>query len=122
MKIRSFLIVSMFFSFFAMGLMTALVQAEDEVKVNINTASSEELSNLSGIGLIKADAIVKYREDHGNFSTIEDLKNVSGIGDVTFDGLKDNITVENAESSEESGETAESKESEETTESKESEE
>ena len=111
MRIRRVLIVSMFFSFFAMGLMTALVQAEDEGKVDINTASSEELSNLKGVGLIKADAIVKYREEHGNFSTIEDLKNVAGIGDVTFDGLKDNITVGNTESSEESGETAENKES-----------
>lgn len=116
MKISRILIVSLFFSFFAMGLVTSLVQAEDGAAININTASSEELSTLKGIGLIKADAIVTYREKHGNFSAIEDLKNVAGIGDVTFDGLKDNITVEKAESNEtventESGETVESKES-----------
>ncbi|MGR3176429.1 MAG: ComEA family DNA-binding protein [Candidatus Anammoxibacter sp.] len=122
MKIRNFLIVSLFFSFFAMGLMTAFVHAEDVITVNINTASSEELSNLDGIGLIKADAIVSYREKNGNFSAIEDLKNVSGIGDVIFDGLKDNITVGDGDagSGEESGEAVESKESTESTESTES--
>lgn len=62
-------------------------------KVNINTAESEELMNLSGIGETKAKAIVLYREENGNFSTIEDIKNVSGIGEATFDSIREQITV-----------------------------
>ncbi len=62
-------------------------------KLNINTANEDELVTLNGIGDKRASDIVKYREQHGNFSKIEDLKNVSGIGDSTFENLKDNITV-----------------------------
>lgn len=64
-----------------------------EDKININTASTDQLLKLTGIGESKAQAIIKYREDNGNFITIEDLKNVSGIGDVAFEKIKDMITV-----------------------------
>lgn len=60
--------------------------------VNINTASKEELMNVSGIGASKADAIIIYRMDN-HFNTIEDIKNVSGIGDALFAKIKDYITV-----------------------------
>lgn len=62
-------------------------------KININTATTEELQALSGIGETKAQAIVDYRTQNGKFETIEDLKNVSGIGDSTFEKIKENITV-----------------------------
>lgn len=62
-------------------------------KVNINTATKEELMTLNGIGESKAIAIIEYRNTNGNFKTIEDLKNVSGIGDSAFEKIKDNITV-----------------------------
>ncbi|MGN1267697.1 MAG: helix-hairpin-helix domain-containing protein [Dorea sp.] len=62
-------------------------------KVNLNTASSEELTTLSGIGSSRAEAILAYREEHGSFSSIEDIKNVSGIGDGIFEKIKDSITV-----------------------------
>ena len=62
-------------------------------KVNINTASLEELMSLTGIGEAKAKDIIKYREDNGGFKTIEDLLKVSGIGDNTFASIKENITV-----------------------------
>ncbi len=61
--------------------------------LNINTATAEELQTLKGIGQTRAEDIVNYREEKGNFSKIEDLKNVSGIGDVTFDKIKDQITI-----------------------------
>lgn len=62
-------------------------------KVNINTASLEELMTLTGIGEAKAKDIIKYREENGGFKTIDDLLKVSGIGDNTFASIKENITV-----------------------------
>lgn len=60
-------------------------------KVNINTADSEQLQQLNGIGPATAEKIIDYRNEHGRFSSIEDIKNVSGIGDKTFDKFKDDI-------------------------------
>lgn len=61
--------------------------------ININTATSEQLQTLSGIGESKAAAIISYREENGDFGSIEDIKNVSGIGDSTYEKIKDYITV-----------------------------
>ena len=61
--------------------------------VSINTASAEELQALPGIGEVKAQAIVDYRQENGAFKALEDLKNVPGIGDATFDGLKQSIKL-----------------------------
>ena len=61
--------------------------------MNINTAGPEELMTLSGIGEARAQAILSYREENGDFSTIEDIKNVSGIGEGIFDRIKNMITV-----------------------------
>ena len=60
-------------------------------KININTAGSEELQNLDGVGPVTAEKIIEYRESNGMFKTIEDIKNVSGIGDKTFEKFKDDI-------------------------------
>ena len=62
-------------------------------RVNINTASRDELMTLPGIGGSKADAIIAYRDSNGGFSAPEDIKNVKGIGDSTYESLKDYITV-----------------------------
>lgn len=62
-------------------------------KVNINTASSETLQTLDGIGEAKAKAIIEYRDKNGDFKNIEDIKNVSGIGDSIYEKIKNNITV-----------------------------
>lgn len=61
--------------------------------VNINTASKEELLSIIGIGDSKADNIIKYRKENGNFNSIEDIKNVSGIGDALFEKIKKYITT-----------------------------
>lgn len=66
---------------------------ENQDKVNINTATLEELLMLSGIGESKAKAIIEYREINGLFKSIEDIKSVNGIGDSLFDKIKDRITV-----------------------------
>lgn len=62
-------------------------------KVNINTASVDELKGLSGIGPAKAEAIVKYREANGKFKKIEDVVSVKGIGEVVYKKISDDIEV-----------------------------
>lgn len=61
-------------------------------KININTASKEELESLPSIGKTKAESIIKYRENN-KFNSIEDIKNVNGIGDSLYEKIKDNIEV-----------------------------
>lgn len=61
--------------------------------VNINTADLTKLQTLSGIGEKKAEAIIAYREENGNFKSIEELKEVSGIGEKTVEKLRASITI-----------------------------
>ena len=79
-----------------------LVQNEDNAekagstsdgKIDINTAAKNELMTLSGIGEAKADAIVRYREEHGAFQKIEDLMEVEGIKEGVFQKVKDQIKI-----------------------------
>ena len=73
---------------------TAVTQAVSAGKVNINTATLEELDKLPGIGPVIAQRIIDYRKEHGGFETIYDLANVSGIGAKKLSALLDLITVE----------------------------
>lgn len=66
---------------------------ETNTKININTATLDELITLDGIGTTKAEAIINYRTEHGSFTNIEDLKNVSGIGESTYEKIKEHITT-----------------------------
>ncbi len=63
-------------------------------KINLNTATLEELTKLKGIGQAYAQRIIDYRQNYGPFEKIEDLMKVKGIGQKTFDANKDIITVE----------------------------
>ena len=62
-------------------------------KVNINTADAKELATLPGIGQVKAEAIVNYRKDNGNFKNINDLKEVKGIGYKVVEKIKPEATT-----------------------------
>lgn len=64
-----------------------------EHKVNINTAGLEELCTLPGIGEARAESILAYREEHGQFGRIEDIMKISGIKEAAFSKLKDKIDV-----------------------------
>ncbi len=61
--------------------------------VNLNTASAEQLTTLTGIGESKAEDILNYRETHGGFRTIEELMQIPGIKERVFEKIKDQITV-----------------------------
>lgn len=65
--------------------------------VNINTADAKTIGEaLSGIGLKKAEAIVKYREEKGAFSAVEDLVKVNGIGDKTVEKIRNDVLLSDA--------------------------
>jgi competence protein ComEA len=61
--------------------------------VNINTASSEALQTLPGVGPATAEKIIAYREENGPFVVIDDIINVKGIGEATLEKLRPLITV-----------------------------
>lgn len=61
--------------------------------VNLNSASKEDLQTLTGVGPSKADAIIQYREENGQFGTIDELTEVTGFGEKTFEKLKDKLSV-----------------------------
>jgi competence protein ComEA len=62
-------------------------------KININTADAWLLAALPGIGDVRAQAIIAYRQQNGPFRDINELLNVQGIGSVTLDNIRDLITV-----------------------------
>ena len=71
-----------------------LVSENKSGKININTANSEELQSLKGIGPSTASSIIAYREEYGGFSSIEEIMNVKRIGEKTFAKIKDRISVD----------------------------
>ena len=64
-----------------------------EEKININTATIEQLDELPGVGEATANKIVNHREENGEFKSIEEIKNVNGIGDKKFEDMKELICV-----------------------------
>ncbi len=74
-------------------LLVFLLATATFAAVNINTATKEELNSLAGIGPIKAEAIIKYRQEKGLFKNVDELKNVYGIGDKLFERIKSDVTV-----------------------------
>ena len=61
--------------------------------IDLNTATLEQLDTLPGIGPTRAGDIIRYRDQHGGFQQIDELKEVRGIGEVTFEALKDLVTI-----------------------------
>ena len=67
--------------------------ASGEAKINLNTASKEQLMTLPGIGDAKADAIIRYRTETGLFASTEDVMNISGIKNSVYEKIRDRVTV-----------------------------
>ena len=76
------------------GMLVAPVFLMAAEKINLNTATLEELMTLDRIGPKYAQRIIDYRETNGPFEQIEDIMEVKGIGPKTFEANKDKITVE----------------------------
>ncbi len=68
-------------------------ECENSKLININTADSDELIRINGIGPGRATSILEYRDQNGVFNSLDDLKNVSGIGEATFNKMKGQITL-----------------------------
>lgn len=62
-------------------------------KININTATLEELDKVSGIGPVTAQKIIDYREKNGYYNSLEDLKKIGGIGDKTLNKFRDKVDI-----------------------------
>ena len=62
-------------------------------KINLNTATVEQLDTLPGVGPVTAQSILSWRTENGRFSSVEDLLEVKGIGDATLAELRDLVTV-----------------------------
>ena len=65
----------------------------EKIMVNINTANSQELQKIPGIGESTALKIINYRNENGKFNSIEDIQNVSGIGTSKFNKMKEYICI-----------------------------
>jgi competence protein ComEA len=78
----------------AMVLTLATGIAVAEEQVNINSADAERLATaLDGVGEVRAQAIVEYRETNGDFPSVASLTAVSGIGPATLESNRDRLTV-----------------------------
>ena len=62
-------------------------------RININTATFDELQKIPGVGPVTAEKIITYRESNGGFSATEELKNISGIGEKTYKKMEEYVTV-----------------------------
>lgn len=72
----------------------AAAQVAQTGLVNLNTADVTTLQReLAGIGATKAQAIVAYREEHGDFATVDELLEVKGIGEATLEKNRDKLSV-----------------------------
>ena len=88
------LAIGLLLSFFLTLQIQAASQAASQ-KININTASVDELQKLPRIGDSVAQRIVDFRKKNGPFQKIEEIMKVKGIGEKTFEQIKDKITVGN---------------------------
>lgn len=75
------------------GSQNGTAGSEEDALVDINRADREELMTLPGIGEVRADAVISYREEHGAFERPEDIMLVPGIKEAAYEKLKDKITV-----------------------------
>lgn len=69
--------------------------SNEDIILDLNTCTLEELANVPGIGNKKAEEIIKYRDTNNGFKNVEELKEINGIGDKTFEKIKSYFKVSN---------------------------
>jgi competence protein ComEA len=72
---------------------TGSARSSVALKINLNTATADQLDALPGVGPTTAAAIIDYRTRHGPFRSIDDLLDVRGIGPAKLDGFRDLVVV-----------------------------
>ena len=80
----------------AMSSMSVLAQKSSPAateKINLNSATAEQLQSIPGIGPATAKSIIEYRAKVGKFNRIEEIINVKGIGEKKFQKIKDRLVV-----------------------------
>lgn len=90
--------LSVIFSLFLFCVAAPLAVADEasaaQEPVNINSADLETLVTLNGIGEVRAEAIIAWREDNGQFVSVDQLAEVSGIGEATIEANRDLLSIE----------------------------
>lgn len=83
-------------AFLLLGSSTAFADASAGLsgKVNVNTATQQELELLPGIGAARARAVIDARKQRGGFKRVEDLLEVKGIGEASLEQLRPFVTLE----------------------------
>lgn len=67
------------------GSTTGTAVKETVLRINLNTATEEEILQVEGIGAVMAQRIVTYREQNGGFDTVDELRNVAGVGEKRWE-------------------------------------
>ena len=94
MKAQRWLVAAVLVVIVIFAMTLPATAAEEPVKININTATVEELAQLQRVGPAYAARIVEYREVNGPFEKAEDIMKVRGIGPKTWEANKDCLCVE----------------------------
>lgn len=72
---------------------TAQYTKQNAFPINLNTATADELTRISGIGEKRAASIIAYRESIGGYTSVDQIKNIRGIGDATYAKIAPYLTV-----------------------------
>lgn len=75
------------------GISGVFLQVSAENKIDVNTATAEQLSEIKGIGPVIAKRIVDYRQENGRFTNKEQLQEIKGIGPATLSKIEERITL-----------------------------
>lgn len=72
---------------------TTINDNKKDEKIDLNSATVEQLDSLPGVGKVTAEKIVEYREKQGGFKSIDELKSIGGLGDKKIDKFRDKICI-----------------------------
>ncbi len=92
-KITCVLVLCLGLAFSSVSVLAQKSSPSTTEKVNLNSATAEQLQSLPGIGPAIAKSIIDHRTKAGKFNRIEEIMNVKGIGEKKFQKIKDRLVV-----------------------------